>query len=307
MDGPKRQASLSTIRNDPLRLELPTHAAVLVYSLPMTTLRLGSVDLPHAVLDAQEDGRLVLFAGAGVSIPAPSCLPSFKQLARKVAQGVIATQRNEPLDRYLGRAEMEGCKVKEKVKEILSKSYSRPNILHKSLVEIFSDPSTLRIVTTNFDLHFETPISERWPNDGPNIYYAPALPHGGEFSGLLYLHGSLRQPEQMVVTDQDFGKAYLTRGWARRFLQDLFEAYVVVFVGYSHQDTVMNYLARGLPSRRTPTRYALTTSNDQHWHFLGIEPIVYEADETHSRLQEFSRVWATYSLQGVLEREMKIK
>lgn len=216
-------------------------------------------------------------------------------------------EENEPLDRYLGRAEMEGCKVKEKVKKILSKPSSKPNILHKSLVEIFSDPSTLRIVTTNFDLHFETPISERWPDAGPNIYYAPALPQGGEFSGLLYLHGSLRQPAQMVLTDQDFGKAYLTRGWARRFLQDLFEAYVVLFVGYSHQDSVMNYLARGLPPRSTPTRYVVTDSNDRRWNYLGIEPIVYESDKTHSRLQEFSRVWATYSRQGVLERETQIQ
>ncbi|MGR5939314.1 SIR2 family protein [Bacillus pacificus] len=35
----------------------------------------------------------------------------------------------------------------------------------------------------------------------------------------------------------------MTEGWARRFLVDLFSNYTVLFVGYSHNDPVMKYLA----------------------------------------------------------------
>src|SRR5690554_7670999 len=40
----------------------------------------------------------------------------------------------------------------------------------------------------------------------------------------------------LVITDREFGRAYLTEGWARRFLVALFRKYVVLFVGYSHDD-----------------------------------------------------------------------
>jgi hypothetical protein len=53
--------------------------------------------------------------------------------------------------------------------------------------------------------------------------------------------------KRMVLTDRDFGRAYLTEGWARRFVLELFLKYTVLFVGYSHNDPVMQYLARGLP------------------------------------------------------------
>ena len=88
----------------------------------------------------------------------------------------------------------------------------------------------------------------------------------------------------MVLTDEDFGRAYLTEGWARRFLVDVFQSFTVLFVGYSHNDFVMSYLARALPTPDpnlidAPHRFALTdTAGDQRWELLGISPIGYEKD-----------------------------
>ena len=62
-----------------------------------------------------------------------------------------------------------------------------------------------------------------------------------------------------MLTDADFGRAYLTQGWARRFVQQLFSKYVVLFVGYSHQDLPLLYLARGISAAEDgPGRYAIT-------------------------------------------------
>ncbi len=65
---------------------------------------------------------------------------------------------------------------------------------------------------------------------------------------MVYLHGRLDQEHhRLIVTDEDFGKAYLTDAWAARFLDRMFGEYpVLFFVGYSHNDTIMKYLARGL-------------------------------------------------------------
>jgi hypothetical protein len=43
-------------------------------------MRLHEVDLPQPIIDAQKRGKLVLFAGAGVSLDAPSNYPNFALL-----------------------------------------------------------------------------------------------------------------------------------------------------------------------------------------------------------------------------------
>ena len=86
-----------------------------------------------------------------------------------------------------------------------------------------------------------------------NVYYAPALPTGRAFKG-LYIHGNIEQEKALILTDGDFGRAYLTEGWARKVLVDLFSNYTVLFVGYSHNDPIMKYLATGLPP--STRRYA---------------------------------------------------
>ena len=41
-------------------------------------MRIGGVDFPEPLLNALRDGRLVVFAGAGVSMGPPACLPGFR-------------------------------------------------------------------------------------------------------------------------------------------------------------------------------------------------------------------------------------
>ena len=66
----------------------------------------------------------------------------------------------------------------------------------------------------------------------------------------------------MVLTDKDFGRAYLTEGWARRFIQDLFLKFTVLFVGYSHNDP-----ADALPCAWTPAVKRLE-GDDLRWRVM---------------------------------------
>ena len=115
--------------------------------------------------------------------------------------------------------------------------------------------------TTNFDLLFADAAQDVFPEQ-PELCKAPALPLGRTFNGIVHVHGCLDRPRDMVLTDADFGRAYLTEGWARRFLVELFRSFTVMFVGYSHNDTVMKYLARALPARESKPRFALTDKVD---------------------------------------------
>lgn len=155
----------------------------------------------------------------------PASYPDFKGLIEEVAAGSRLTRVSpeEPDDRYLGRLERKGVQVHRRVKQLLTNADSRPNPLHECIVRLFVRDKPVRIVTTNFDSHFTTAIKLQLPKDQVEIYGAPALPVGSKFEGLVYLHGSVDGPEdRLVLTDSDFGRAYLTEGWARRFLQDLY-------------------------------------------------------------------------------------
>jgi len=235
-------------------------------------MRIKDVDFPQAVLAAQRSGKLVLFAGAGVSIPPPSNLPNFRDLAKRVASGALTREEDEPSDRFLGRLHAQGIQVHRIVSEILRDPTSAPNELHSILLQLFPRANDVRLVTTNFDTHFSTAAATLYgSSEGIEFHHAPALPLGDRFSGIVYLHGSINKPaERLVLTDADFGRAYLTEGWARRFLQGLFAQYTVLFVGYSHEDVVLQYLARGLPpDPGAGGRFALTPKGkEQHWKYL---------------------------------------
>ena len=59
-------------------------------------MRIKGVNFPEILLTAQKNGRLVIFAGAGVSIPPPSNFPNFNGLVEKVAAGTLERLGAEP-------------------------------------------------------------------------------------------------------------------------------------------------------------------------------------------------------------------
>ena len=66
---------------------------------------------------------------------------------------------------------------------------------------------TPRIITTNYDNLLAEAADEQGLDYGEQ-YFAPALPLGRDFKGLVHLHGSILRPSKnMVLDDKDFGKA----------------------------------------------------------------------------------------------------
>ena len=275
-------------------------------------MRIRQIDFPEPLLNSLKDEKLVVFAGAGVSMGPPSNYPSFDELTQDIGDWAgLHREESEPHERFLGRLVHQDIKIHEKAAEILSKPESQPTPLHEYLVKLFKTANGIRIVTTNFDSHFETSCEHNY-GGLPAVYRAPALPLGNDFSGIVYVHGSVRaDPKWMILTDQDFGRAYLTEAWASRFLRSMFGEYTVLFVGYSHDDTVMHYLSRGLPPEGTQPRYALVPegANLDEWRYRGIEPVVYPRDEGngHSLLPEGLQGWMEWSQRGALDTEKRIQ
>ena len=274
-------------------------------------MKIAGIDFPIDLLNALRDGKLVVFAGAGVSMGEPARLPNFEHLAQMIAAGTgEALQDGETIDRFLGTLEHGGVKVHERAAEILSPDGLEPTELHRNLLRLYPDAGPVYVVTTNFDSLFEQAMEDEF-GSMPEVFRAPALPLGRQFNGIVHLHGAVSTPSEMVITDENFGRAYMTEGWAARFLVELFSNFTILFVGYSYDDTIMRYLTRALPPRETDRYFALTQEtkfNAQHWNLLKIKPIVYpqSSDNDHSALEEGVRRLANLTRRGAVDWHREI-
>ncbi|MEX2375001.1 MAG: SIR2 family protein [Dehalococcoidia bacterium] len=266
------------------------------------------VDVPRPLVDAHRSGELVLFVGAGASIDPPSSLPTFDSLTAEVANQAQVefgdADRQWP-DRFLANLVDQGTNVHQLVHNQISAS-RRSNRLHRVIARLAASSPAARIVTTNYDLHLSRALRRRAGRF--MTYRAPALPRGDDFEGVVYLHGNVDQdPDKLVVTERDFGGAYLTEAWATRFLERMFDRFTVLFIGYSHSDTVMRYLARGLRDRSR--RYVLTPdAAKEEWRSYELNVIPYRVvKDSHAELTGALDRWAERSSHNLLEHRQQMK
>lgn len=267
----------------------------------------ADVDLPVEILQAHADGRLVLFVGAGASMDPPSGLPSFMRLARDLATAArVRFDNKAAIDAFLGSMPAD-FDVHTHAQAMIARPDSRPNPTHAAIVRLAAALGSPRIVTTNFDDHLAHAAAAESIEMGDK-WVGPALPLGDKFTGIVHLHGSVLRPaDELVLTDRDFGRAYLTDAWATRFLQKMFDEFTVLFVGYSHDDPIMRYLALGLPSKTC--RYALTHRPlDSKWNHLGIVPVGYPGtDKDHRAALAALREWDRHAHMGRTDHRSRMQ
>lgn len=266
-------------------------------SSEINCIPIAGVEMPEELIDAAINGSLVIFAGAGVSMQPPEGLGNFKELTDSLFDSIDVTNR-------VVRDEGSSCEVRlEKLASVYGNkvydacarlmSNNRPSELHRNILKCF-DGHPMRIVTTNFDEKFESAARELGIalGDSHSIYYSPALPLGDQFTGLVHLHGVACRPQEMILTESDFGKAYVTKAWAAHFLVDLFSTYTVLFVGYSLNDILVHYLARSIPPASKNHLFVLSRIGDgtEEIESLGMTPIPFhEFDELPEIFSGLSR------------------
>ncbi|MFF2623300.1 SIR2 family protein [Oerskovia jenensis] len=272
------------------------------------------VHLPQELLDAHAEGRVVFFVGAGASLAAPSGLPLFKDLAVALGReaGVpyveLPDGGEEPLDRFLGRLThlTPPYEVHLRTHVMLTEPTSQPNEWHDAIVRLASAYGTPRIITTNYDDHLDAAAAAAGVHL-PDKWIGPALPLGHAVAGLVHLHGSVtRGHEDLVLTDKNLGQAYLSEAWATRFLLTLFQANVVVFIGYGLTDPTMRYLTLGLPSGASLYAFERTSrAGDPDWARLGVTTIPFGED--FDSVPKALSAWNTRARMGQLDHRSRIE
>lgn len=294
-------------------------------------------DIPDALSQAHEEGRVVFFCGAGISSPAG--LPDFKGLVNEIYRrnGTVPSdieraardrgQYDAALDLLERRLPGGRLAVRRALAEALKPNLSREGATdtHAALLRLARDRhGALRLVTTNFDRVFH--VAAKRSGQAFKAHAAPMLPipKSSRWDGLVYLHGLLPDEaddtalQQLVVTSGDFGLAYLTERWAARFVSELFRNYVVCFVGYSINDPVLRYMMDALAADRmlgevTPQAWALgdcepgqETLKTIELKAKGVEPILYHVPagtHDHSTLHKTLQAWAETYRDGVTGKE----
>lgn len=279
-------------------------------------------DIPNELLHAHEEGRVLFFCGAGISYPAD--LPGFSELVIRMSK-----HAGEPLDkseqdmvkqggldRAIGHFEkrIQGGRaaVRRGLPSCLTADLSKPRALttHLALLTLGKDKKdNLKLVTTNFDTLFEkagkSPIT---------IHQAP--PSRSRWNGVVHLHGRMPDSaseedlDQLILSDGDFGQAYLTEGWAARFVAGLFRDYTLCFVGYSIDDPVLRYMtaAHSLDGSRKIFAFASYKRDElnitkQKWQDKHVIPIMYDDANYHRKLHQTLHVWASIYRDGVRGKE----
>ncbi|CAM1657215.1 SIR2 family protein [Bartonella apis] len=269
--------------------------------------------IPDELLWERDEGKVVFFCGAGISIQYAG-LPDFFGLANKVADYLEAdkdsaayqlihqrdgNEKKNVVGGYVSADYIFGLlerdffqkDIEEAVASALKpKKQDSPKKVdylkgHKILLDLATgEDGKVRLVTTNFDRLFEQ------CRENLKIWQPPKLPDPSrvdEMDGIIYLHGLATKDYQgaegdgFILSTSQFGRAYLAEGWATKFIRQLLDNYTIVFIGYSADDPPVQYLLEALHKMKATHKkiYAFQSNDGDDvinlWKYKGVMPICF--------------------------------
>jgi hypothetical protein len=284
----------------------------------------NGLSIPDELLVARDEGRVIFFCGAGVS-RAHAGLLDFFGLAEKVTD-TLGVAADDPVRRLIAEAReldqrvgISGLISADRVFGLLERDFLSREIetavaralkpeadadlsAHRIMLDLARFPDgKIRLVTTNFDLLFES-CDSSLPSHRPPRLPDPLREDG--FEGVIHLHGHVDIEygsafgDGFVLSSSEFGHAYLADGWATQFIQAVLEKFIVVFVGYAADDPPVLYLLEALNKhkRSLSGMYAFQAGSqsdaEAKWRHKGVVPISYDDDNNHKLLWETLNAWA---------------
>lgn len=279
--------------------------------------------IPDDLLIARDAGDVVFFCGAGVSRHRAG-LPDFLKLGGDVIDLLGAGEKSLARQLFCRIKELDpidgvgGLIATDRIFSLLEREFEQRDVqnavaraikppdnadisAHRTLIDLSRGrDGTIRLVTTNFDLLFEA-AAPGIACSGP-----PALPdaRGASFGGIVHLHGRVNDDysgpndEEFIVSSADFGRAYLSDGWATRFMQSLLARFQIVFVGYGADDPPVQYLLEALNlhagnrSRLFAFQPGSNADDAALWEHRGVRAIPFDNSQGYDLLWDSLVAWA---------------
>ncbi|WP_338721827.1 SIR2 family protein [Devosia sp. XK-2] len=243
--------------------------------------------------------KVVSKLGVNQDSPAYKLIQEAQEIDRRVGiSGVISA------DRVFGLLERDFASrdIEEAVASAIKPLPKCDLSAHRILLDLATTPEgAVQLVTTNFDRLFDD-CESSLPTWQPPRLPDPLRPN--DINGIVYLHGRATpnytgaEGDGFVLSSSEFGRAYLSDGWATTFIREILGKYVVVFVGYTADDPPVQYLLEALrrASGKLENAYAFQSGdhNDAaaRWRHKGVEAIPYSPENAHAALWQSLAAWA---------------
>jgi hypothetical protein len=193
---------------------------------------------PKPVLDDLVTGKWLPVVGAGMSInalvPPGKKMPLWAGLSKELADELSDFASSSTLDAISAYGHEFGrARLIEKLSELLLIREAQPGNAHKEFCTIPFDI----VCTTNFDF-----LLERQYDLTPRYVYPVvdeeqlSISAGNAGTLLLKLHGDLRHPNRLIVTEADYDGFLASYPLLATYLANQLITKTAVFIGYSLED-----------------------------------------------------------------------
>lgn len=245
------------------------------------------------------EGRLVVFAGAGISVSGG--LPTWPGLIRRVLEDA---QGAEPAALAAIEASIAAGDLIRAISQLqtvttraaFSRSVARalddsphPDVPPLAAAIAGLAPTLHAVVTTNLDRFLERAFAGEWPS-----FTLPQVDLGQQRHYLLKLHGDRTDRGSWVLSEQQYEELLYNRPELQRFVEGLFRFHPLLFVGYGLRDPDFDRLLgqlRVFGRGQAPQHFALMPAgrfdryDRDRLADAGIELIEYQnPDNTHGEL-----------------------
>lgn len=176
-------------------------------------------------------GRLLRILRDRACEVAPDDAPRLHAIANSDDMAVVAGEYKKVL----------GGRLSDVIREIFAPSTPRYHQLH---VDLLSLPLRL-VLTTNYDLVLEECHANLFGQKPASVVMEsfeqslPLLNHLADHARprtYVHIHGSVAEPETVILTKSDYDRIYVNDERVRVFLHSLFTVHTVVFLGFSMTD-----------------------------------------------------------------------
>lgn len=286
----------------------------------MTDNRIHSIPpLPNEIVDAVNNDKLAIFIGAGVS-QLIGCM-DWKKLAQNLVTICFSTKKEDgsPCINFKEKDTLSRFPDHKKTITICHSILKQNDFediffeeLEKSLGSDPELPKSQNIYEELYHLHglFITTNADRYfadhKFDPMQIVYEDFNPLGIDRTKLYHIHGLIPHRNSLVFTVPQYIQRYTDNPF-RKFLETIFNEYVVLFVGYGLSEfELLDFLITKFDSNngRYLKHFILMpyfTGNenslvlDQHYYnSMGISVLGYERDELgYGQLYEVIKRWSS--------------
>jgi hypothetical protein len=214
---------------------------------------------PKPLLDDLVNGRWLPVIGAGMSLnavlQAPAKMPLWSDLSRQFAEELGDYSPTGVLDAISAyEHEFGRARLIERLADLLHLDKAQPGAAHK---EFCSLPFDI-VCTTNFDFLLEKQY-DRERQDSRAVH--PVVDEdqlsvniGNAGTLLLKLHGDIRHPKRLVVTEADYDGFLTNYPLIATYLSNQLITKTAVFVGYSLDDPDFRQIWHVVSNRLGKTR-----------------------------------------------------